>query len=184
MYIKYIGHWVCLLRWGWTFITYRVWCKGPVTQAQTQGLHMDREQIPTFTPVLRDCRFWTVQNSASHRDWRPIARINVFLMKLTPFLCDPYVIRAQIARHAQHLQIAQKSLICSRSIRNPSVLPVWPGLKYQPVCVCLDNVDKSKTWRAVSYTHVRISDHFISNLYTECIPFSTQLATIFIRLHM
>ena len=31
--------------------------------------------------------------------------INVFLTQLTPFLSDPYVICAQIARHAQPLQI-------------------------------------------------------------------------------
>ena len=44
-----------------------------------------------------DCRFWTVQNSASSTDWRPIARINMFLPQLAPFLHDPYVIREQIA---------------------------------------------------------------------------------------
>ena len=32
-------------------------CKGPVTQAQTQGLRMDRVQFPTFARVLRNCRF-------------------------------------------------------------------------------------------------------------------------------
>ena len=31
--------------------------KGPVTQAQTQGLRMDRVQFPTFARVLRYCRF-------------------------------------------------------------------------------------------------------------------------------
>ena len=67
---------------------------------------MDREQIPTIARVLRDCRFWTVQNSASRTYWRPIARINVFLTQLTLFLRDLYVNRAQIARHAQPLQIA------------------------------------------------------------------------------
>ena len=30
-----------------------------------------------------------------------LTRINVFLTQLTPFLRDPYVIRAQIARHVQ-----------------------------------------------------------------------------------
>ena len=43
---------------------------GPVTQAQTQGLRMDRVQFPTFARVLRDCRFRTVQNSASRTDRR------------------------------------------------------------------------------------------------------------------
>ena len=31
--------------------------KGPVTQAQMQGLRMDREQTQTFAQVLSDCRF-------------------------------------------------------------------------------------------------------------------------------
>ena len=41
--------------------------------------------------------------------------INVFLMKLTPFVCDPYVSRAQIARQIarttapNHVKLAQKS---------------------------------------------------------------------------
>ena len=54
-----------------------------------------------------------------------ITRINVFLTKLMPFLCDPYVIRAQIARHAQprttprtHVKLAQKSGI----VRNPYII--------------------------------------------------------------
>ena len=34
-----------------------------------------------------------------------LTRINVFLTKLTPFLRDQYVIHAQIARHAQPLEI-------------------------------------------------------------------------------
>ena len=72
---------------------------------------MVHEQIPTFVWLSRDlrilfvfrprigvvcdCRFWTVQNSASRTDWRSIARINVFLTQLMPFLCDSYVIRAR-----------------------------------------------------------------------------------------
>ena len=48
----------------------RILLKGPVKQANMQGLRMDREQMPTFARVLRDCRFWTVQNSASRTDWR------------------------------------------------------------------------------------------------------------------
>ena len=56
-----------------------------------------------------------------------LKRINVFLTKLTPFLRDQYVIRAQIARHAQprttprnHVKLAQKWGI----VRDPyTILP-------------------------------------------------------------
>ena len=54
-----------------------------------------------------------------------LTRINVFLTKLTPFLRDQNVIRAQIARHAQprttprnHVKLAQKSGI----VRDPYVI--------------------------------------------------------------
>ena len=60
-----------------------------------------------------------------------LTRINVFLTNLTPFLGDPYVIRTQIARHAQprttprnHVKLAQKSGI----VRDPYViLPFGPA---------------------------------------------------------
>ena len=54
-----------------------------------------------------------------------LTRFNVFLTQLTPFLRDPYVIRAQIARHVQprttprnHVKLAQKSGI----VRDPYVI--------------------------------------------------------------
>ena len=54
-----------------------------------------------------------------------LTRINMFLTKLKPFLRDQYVIRAQIARHAQprttprnHVKLAQKSGI----VRDPDVI--------------------------------------------------------------
>ena len=106
--------------------------KGPVTQAQMQGLCMDREQFQTFARVLRDCRFWTVQNSASCTDWRPIVRINVFLTQLTPLLRDPYAdctSRTTTHNPSKLRKTRAKVGICSRSIRNPSVWPVWPDLK-------------------------------------------------------
>ena len=73
--------------------------KGPVTQAQTPGLRKDREQIPTFARVLRDCWYLTVQTLLRVQIDMFLTRINVFLTQLTPFLRDPYVICAQIARH-------------------------------------------------------------------------------------
>ena len=77
---------------------------------------MDREQFPTFARVLRDCMFERFKTLLPVRIDVFLTQINMFLTKLTPFLRDPYVIRAQIARHAQpcttppnYVKLAQKS---------------------------------------------------------------------------
>ena len=94
--------------------------KGPVTQAQTQGLRKDRELIPTF-------EFYAI---AGFERFKTLLRIQIdmFLtrinVQLTPFLCDPYVIRAQIACHVQprttdpnRVKLAQKpEFVCDQYV--------------------------------------------------------------------
>ena len=118
----------------------------------------DLEQIKarSHRPKRKDYE-WIAYNSRLLREFHAIAgferfktllrvqidvfltRINVFLTKLTPFLRDQYVIRAQIARHAQprttprnHVKLAQKSGL----VRDPYVILPFGlcdrALNYQP----------------------------------------------------